>query len=147
MLHRVLTISTERYKEAAPLKVKGLLYGCLLITCLPSGSRTHWHLERLCEEPFFGCVSSVQEAHIRSRVTPYGLIWNQSKNPPRKPNLPPLHSFNCGIVIATTLMFPPEQREKKITVLRGFWKDLTAIRIEKSRAVDLCIFLGPHNQQ
>ena len=35
-------------KEAASLKVKGLLYSCLLITCLPSGSRTlNWHLETI----------------------------------------------------------------------------------------------------
>ena len=34
------SISAERKKEAASLKVKGPLYSSLLITCLPSGSRT-----------------------------------------------------------------------------------------------------------
>ena len=34
--------------EAASHKVKGFLYNCLLIMCLPSGSRTlHWHLETI----------------------------------------------------------------------------------------------------
>ena len=37
-----------KIKEAASLKVKGSLYSCLLIACLPSGSRTlNWHLESI----------------------------------------------------------------------------------------------------
>ena len=39
VLHRVLTTSAKKIKEAAFLKVKGLLYSsCLLIALLPSVS-------------------------------------------------------------------------------------------------------------
>ena len=35
----LLLVPKEKKKEAASLKVKGPLYSCLLIVCLPSGSR------------------------------------------------------------------------------------------------------------
>ena len=39
-IHRVLTISADKIKEAASFKVNGQLYSCLLIARLPSGSWT-----------------------------------------------------------------------------------------------------------
>ena len=34
-------------KKAASLEVKGPLYSCLLISCLPSGKTLNWHLETI----------------------------------------------------------------------------------------------------
>ena len=49
--------TSERYIESLPLvlkdkkgashKVKGQLYSCLLISCLPSGKTLNWHLETI----------------------------------------------------------------------------------------------------